>query len=111
MQDVIGAVKAPGRMGTRHVSRGVETNTPVRANPNCQGRPLPSICGVLLDRLRFPVEINQACGQLGRKTREAPHLHTYFPCTQKGTDVRKPPLHCIRDVSLAGGELVPAALC
>lgn len=38
----------------------------------------PSICGVLFDRLRFPVEINQACGRLGRKMRETPHVRIFL---------------------------------
>lgn len=43
-----------------------------------QGRPLPSLCGVLLDRLQFPVETNQACSRLGRKMREIPHVRIFL---------------------------------
>lgn len=40
--------------------------------------------------------------------RETPHVPTYFSRAREGINVTKPPLHCVRDVSLAGGELVPA---
>lgn len=75
-----------------------------------------------IDVLLFSPEVNQACGQFGgdkkkkeKKGREE-ESYTYvlslcLSCAQKGPDVTKSSLCCIRDMSLAGGELVLALLC